>query len=98
MKAESTALTVGGVIETLGGRMKVFNGRAGFELIDNFRAGVDGMIPGIETIDLQVGDRASHAGRRRGAGRGALSPGAAGPRLHHAGPSHFVLYGKLIAA
>ncbi len=53
--------------------MKVFNGRAGFELIDNFRAGVDGMIPGIETIDLQVGDRAARCARRRVAGRRALS-------------------------
>ncbi len=45
-KAESTALTIAGVVEGLGGRMRVFNGRAGLELVDNYRAGCDGMIPG----------------------------------------------------
>ena len=54
---------VGRLIEGLGGRMRVFNGRAGLELTDNYRAGVDGMIPGIETIDLQVAIEQRHAGR-----------------------------------
>ena len=64
VKAESTRRSLSrGVIGELGGRMKVFNGRAGLELPDNFRAGVDGMIPGIETVDLQVGiERAMRAG------------------------------------
>ena len=54
VKAESGAMAVGRLIDTLEGRMAVFNGRAGLELTDNWRAGVDGMIPGIETIDRQV--------------------------------------------
>src|SRR4051812_824858 len=66
VKAESTALTVAGVVAEIAGRMKVLNGRAGFELLDNLRAGVDGMIPGTETLDLQIGiERAMRAGDER---------------------------------
>ncbi|MBI4924055.1 MAG: dihydrodipicolinate synthase family protein [Devosia nanyangense] len=98
VKAESTALTVAGVIEQVGGRMKVFNGRAGFELLDNLRAGVDGMIPGTETIDLQVGiERAMRSGNETLAAdlyRKVL------PVIAFAmqGLGTFLLYGKLIAA
>ncbi|MDQ3560718.1 MAG: dihydrodipicolinate synthase family protein [Pseudomonadota bacterium] len=98
VKAESSAVTVAGVVETVGGRMKVFNGRAGLELTDNFRAGVDGMIPGIETVDLQVGiEKAMRAGDEAEAEalyRKVL------PTLGFImqGLAHFVLYGKLIAA
>ncbi len=63
VKAEASALHIARVVEAIAGRMKVFNGRAGLELPDNYRAGVDGMIPGIETIDRQVGiERAMRAG------------------------------------
>ena len=98
VKAESTALAVAGVIAELGGRMKVLNGRAGFELLDNLRAGVDGMIPGTETIDLQVGiERAMRAGD------GALAAELYRkllPAIAFAmqGLNTFLLYGKLIAA
>jgi 4-hydroxy-tetrahydrodipicolinate synthase len=98
VKAESTALTVAGIVAELGGRMKVFNGRAGFELMDNLRAGVDGMIPGTETIDLQVGiERAMRTGNEaeaEGLYRRLL------PAIAFAmqGLNTFLLYGKLIAA
>lgn len=98
VKAESTALTVAGVIGELGGRMKVFNGRAGFELLDNLRAGVDGMIPGTETIDLQVGiERAMRAGDESRAEElyRRLLPAIA---FAMQGLATFLLYGKLIAA
>jgi len=98
VKAESTALTVAGVIGELGGRMKVFNGRAGFELLDNLRAGVDGMIPGTETIDLQVGiERAMREGEESLAEElyRKLLPAVA---FMMQGLSTFLLYGKLIAA
>ncbi|MDO8360636.1 MAG: dihydrodipicolinate synthase family protein [Devosia sp.] len=98
VKAESTALTVAGVIEQLRGRMKVFNGRAGFELLDNLRAGVDGMIPGTETIDLQVGiERAMRAGDE---GLAADLYRKVLPVIAFAmqGLGTFLLYGKLIAA
>lgn len=54
VKAESAAVTVGELVDRLEGRMAVFNGRAGLELVDNYRAGAVGMIPGFDTIDLQV--------------------------------------------
>jgi 4-hydroxy-tetrahydrodipicolinate synthase len=98
VKAESTALTVADVIGELGGKLKVFNGRAGFELMDNLRAGVDGMIPGTETIDVQVDiERAMRAGNEELAETlyRKLLPVIA---FAMQGLGTFVLYGKLIAA
>jgi 4-hydroxy-tetrahydrodipicolinate synthase len=98
VKAESTALIVAEVVSTLNGRFKVFNGRAGFELLDNLRAGVDGMIPGTETIDLQVGiERAMRQGKESLAEElyRKLLPVVA---FAMQGLDTFVLYGKLIAA
>ena len=98
VKAESTALTVAGVVADIAGRMKVLNGRAGFELLDNLRAGVDGMIPGTETLDLQIGiERAMRAGDEQRAEElyRKLLPAIA---FIMQGLSTFLLYGKLIAA
>ena len=98
VKAESTALTVAGVVAEIAGRMKVLNGRAGFELLDNLRAGVDGMIPGTETLDLQVGiERAMRSGDEARAEElyRKLLPAIA---YVMQGLSTFLLYGKLIAA
>lgn len=98
VKAESTALAAAGVVAELRGRMRVFNGRAGFELLDNLRAGVDGMIPGTETIDFQVGiERAMRAGNESLAEElyRKLLPVVA---FMMQGLSTFLLYGKLIAA
>lgn len=98
VKAESSAVQVARTIEALAGRMRVFNGRAGLELPDNFRAGVDGMIPGIETVDVQVAiERAMRAGDEalgESLYRNIL------PALTFAmqGLAQFILYGKLIAA
>ena len=78
--------------------MKVFNGRAGFELLDNLRAGVAGMIPGTEPIDLQVGiARAMRHGKESLAEElyRKLLPAVA---FMMQGLSTFLLYGKLIAA
>jgi 4-hydroxy-tetrahydrodipicolinate synthase len=98
VKAESAAVTVARLVDALGGRMRVLNGRAGIELTDNLRAGVDGMIPGIETIDFQVGvEAAMRAGRDEEAEalyRRVL------PTLSFImqGLAHFLVYGKLVAA
>ena len=95
VKAESAALVVAGVIEMLAGRMRVFNGRAGFELLDNLRAGVDGMIPGTETVDLQVAiERAMRAGDESLAEElyRRLLPAIA---FMMQGLNTFLLYGKL---
>ena len=98
VKAEATALATARLIEALGGRLAVFNGRAGLELTDNLRAGVAGMIPGIETIDRQAAiTRAMRSGDEAAAEamyRDIL------PALVFvmAGIEHFVLYGKALAA
>jgi 4-hydroxy-tetrahydrodipicolinate synthase len=98
VKAETSAVAVARVIAAIGGRMKVFNGRAGLELPDNYRAGVDGMIPGIETIDLQVG--IERAMRERDEAKAEELYRRILPALTFAmqGLAQFVLYGKLMAA
>lgn len=98
VKAEASALAVARVIAAVGGRMKVFNGRAGLELPDNYRAGVDGMIPGIETIDVQVAIEG--AMRERDEARAEELYRRILPALTFAmqGLAQFVLYGKLMAA
>lgn len=98
IKAECSAVAAATLIETLGPGVAIFNGRAGLELTDNYRAGVAGMIPGIETVDLQV---AVENAMRRG-------DEAAAETLYRRmlpavtfimqGLGQFVLYGKLIAA
>ena len=98
VKAESSAVAVASLIATLGPQIAVFNGRAGMELTDNYRAGVAGMIPGIDTVDLQVAvERAMRLGDEAGAEAlyRRLLPTVA---FIMQGVAHFVLYGKIIAA
>lgn len=98
VKAESSAVSVATLIDKVGTRMAVFNGRAGLELTDNFRAGVAGMIPGMDTIDLQVAvERAMRAGDEAQAEAlyQTMLPAVA---FAMQGLAHLVLYGKLIAA
>lgn len=98
VKAETTAVGVARMIAAFGGRFRVFNGRGGLELTDNFRAGVHGMIPGVETIDLQVAiETAMRAGDEETAEAlyRRLLPAIA---FAMQGLSTFLCYGKLIAA
>jgi len=98
VKAECSAVELGALVDALGARMVALNGRAGLELTDNYRAGATGMIPGIETVDLQVavaramasGDEAEAEALYR-----RLLPAVA---FMMQGIAHFVTYGKLIAA
>ena len=98
VKAECSAVAAGELVDTLGEDLSVLNGRAGLELTDNLRAGVAGMIPGVETADLQVdcaramaaGDEAeAEAIYRR------ILPTLA---FIMQGLAQFTTYGKLIAA
>ena len=98
VKAESTALTVGALIDQLDGRMRVFNGRAGFELTDNYRAGVDGMVPGIETIDLQVQVEQAMRDGREAEADALYARFLPAISFFMQGLPQFLLYGKLIAA
>lgn len=54
IKAEGSALFVRDLMEATAGRMAIFNGRCGLELTDNLRAGCHGMIPGIDSFDVQA--------------------------------------------
>jgi len=54
LKGEGSVLTIRRFIEETAGAVTVFNGRGGLELTDNLRAGCAGMIPGVETADVQV--------------------------------------------
>ena len=54
LKGEGPVLQIRNIIERNGERLAVFNGRAGLELTDNLRAGCAGMIPGLDSFDLQA--------------------------------------------
>lgn len=98
VKGETSATAIARLIAGLGGRMAVLNGRAGLELTDNYRAGVAGMIPGIETVDRQTAiARAMRAGNEALADRlyADLLPVLT---FIMQSLSSFLTYGKLIAA
>ena len=98
VKAECSAVAAGDLVDALGGRLAVLNGRAGLELTDNLRAGVAGMIPGIETADHQVAcARAMAAGDEAEAEAvyRSILPTLA---FIMQGLAQFTTYGKLIAA
>jgi dihydrodipicolinate synthase/N-acetylneuraminate lyase len=53
---------------TLGESFRVFGGNGGVFLLDCLRAGADGIVPGVDTVDLQVSiARAEREGRTRDA-------------------------------
>jgi 2-keto-3-deoxy-L-arabinonate dehydratase len=54
LKGEGSALAIRRVIEAVNGRVAVFNGRGGLELLDNLYAGCAGIIPATDTFDYQV--------------------------------------------
>ncbi|RQO53264.1 dihydrodipicolinate synthase family protein [Variovorax sp. KBW07] len=54
IKGEGPVVDIAGLIERTGGRVPVFNGRGGLELVDNLRAGCRGMILAPDCIDHAV--------------------------------------------
>jgi 2-keto-3-deoxy-L-arabinonate dehydratase len=54
IKAEGSALETRALIELIGGRMAIFQGRGGLELTDILRAGCAGMIPSVESAHVQA--------------------------------------------
>ena len=98
VKGEATAAAIAEVVQALAGRLTVMNGRAGLELTDNYRAGVVGMIPGIETIDRQVA--VEHAIRKGDAARAEAIYAEILPTIAFVmqGLGQFLTYGKHIAA
>lgn len=62
IKGEGPVVDIAGLIERTEGRVPIFNGRGGLELVDNLRAGCRGMILAPDCIDYAV--RAYEAFRR----------------------------------
>ena len=59
VKGEGPVVEIASLIAATGGRLPVFNGRAGLELIDNLRAGCAGLILAPDMVDhaVRVHDR-----------------------------------------
>jgi 2-keto-3-deoxy-L-arabinonate dehydratase len=98
LKGEGPVLAIREVIERTGGKLAVFNGRAGLELTDNLRAGCAGMVPGMDCLDRQsrVFDlmRAGREDEAEAVYREIL-PGIV---FAMSSIEHLVCYGKRIAA
>jgi 4-hydroxy-tetrahydrodipicolinate synthase len=54
IKAEGPATYISGLAADTDGAYKLLNGRNGMEHVDSLRAGCDGLIPGVETVDIHV--------------------------------------------
>ena len=54
LKGEGPAITIRRFVEATDGELPIFNGRGGLELTDNLRAGCAGMIPALDTVDVQT--------------------------------------------
>ena len=98
LKGEGPVLHIRRVIERNGDQLAVFNGRAGLELTDNLRAGCAGMIPGMDSFDLQA--RCFDAMRAGDEAAAETFYARALPSIVFAMQSieHLVCYGKRIAA
>ncbi len=98
LKGEGPVLAIREVIERTDGKLAVFNGRAGMELLDNLRAGCAGMVPGMDSLDRQsrVFDlmRAGREAEAESLYREIL-PGIV---FAMSSIEHLVCYGKRIAA
>jgi dihydrodipicolinate synthase/N-acetylneuraminate lyase len=98
VKAEAPALAVASLVDAVGNKMAVFNGRAGLELTDNYRAGCNGMVPGIETIDLQVKIEKAMAAHDEDRAEELYRQLLPCVTFVMQGLPHLVLYAKIIAA
>lgn len=98
LKAEGPVLTIARLADDAGGAFTLFNGRNGIELLDSLRAGCAGLIPGVETCDVQSRiyelHRAGRAEEADAAFREVL------PLLHFLMSTidHLLCYGKRLAA
>ena len=98
LKAEGPALYMGRLAEEANGTFQLLNGRNGIELIDSLRAGCAGMIPGVETCDIQSRIFEDYRGGRMDAAEAAFKDIL--PLLHYLMSTidHLMCYGKRLAA
>jgi 2-keto-3-deoxy-L-arabinonate dehydratase len=98
VKTEATAVAVERLISETDGRLAVFNGRGGLEMVDALRAGCAGLIPGGESFDRLV--RAYEEMRIGHESEAEVAYGEALPVIAFLEDTvdHLVAYGKLVAA
>ena len=98
IKGEGPVTDIAGVIAATGGSLPVFNGRAGLEMLDNFRIGCRGLILAPDCIDYAV---AAYEAYRNG---NHVSAEALYARMLPAvvatmqGLEHLICYGKRLYA
>ena len=61
LKGEASAVAIAALIRETGGRLTVFNGRGGLEIVDNLAAGCAGIIPAPDVADRLIGIHAAFA-------------------------------------
>lgn len=98
LKAEGTGLYIGRLAEESQGKFCLFNGRNGIELLDSLRNGCQGLIPGVETCDVQSRIFEHHAAGRDDQADAEFR--AVLPLLHFLMHTidHLLCYGKRAAA
>lgn len=101
LKAEGPSLYIGRLAEDIaaaGGGFDLLNGRNGVELMDSLRAGCVGMIPGVETCDVQSRIYDDFVAGREDAADAAFKEIL--PLLHFLmlTVDHLLCYGKRLAA
>lgn len=98
IKAEGAVTDIAGVIAATGGGLPVFNGRAGLEMLDNFRIGCRGLILAPDCIDHAVA--AYEAFRRGDMARAEVLYAAMLPAVVATmqGLEHLICYGKRLYA
>lgn len=98
LKAEGPVLTIARLAEDAGEAFTLFNGRNGIELLDSLRAGCAGLIPGVETCDVQ--SRIYDLHRAGDAAAADATFKEILPLLHFLMSSidHLLCYGKRLAA
>lgn len=98
LKAEGAALTIARLAEEAGGAFALFNGRNGIELLDSLRGGCVGLIPGVETCDVQSRIYDLHRAGEAAAADAAFKEIL--PLLHFLMSTidHLLCYGKRLAA
>lgn len=69
VKGEGPVTDIAGLVEATGGRLPIFNGRGGLEMLDNLRIGCRGLILAPDCIDYAV---AAYDAFRAGDEQGAL--------------------------
>jgi 4-hydroxy-tetrahydrodipicolinate synthase len=98
LKAEGSALYAAEVVAATAGRVQVFGGRGGLELIDGLRAGCTGMIPALDSADLQAGAFAAFQAGDEAGSEALYARFLPGVVFMMQSLDSFLTYGKRIAA